>query len=99
MDDAIAMMALARHVGSDPLLICILMRNLIEQDTIDLLAPYLPELKALLPRFLSAYEALPPGATLQQAFRNEKKYTLWWMIKKLSDAEKKEHGSWRQLLA
>jgi hypothetical protein len=97
MEDAIAMMALARHVGSDPILICILMRNLIEQDAIDLLAPHLPELKALCPKFLSAFEALPAGATLEQAIRGEKKYIVWWMIKKLSDAEKKEMGSWRRV--
>ncbi len=96
MDDAIAMMALARHVGSDPLLICILMRNLIEQDTVDLLAPHLLELKALCPKFVSAYEALPAGATLEQAIRSEKKHLVWWMIKRLSDAEKREKGSWRR---
>ena len=81
MEDATAMMALARHVGSEPLIICILMRYMIENDVIDLLAPYLPDLKAFCPKFLAACQALPTGATLQQAFRNEKKFTVWWTIK------------------
>lgn len=97
-EDAIAMMALARHVGSEPIMLCILVRYLIETITIDLVAPYLPELKDHSSRIIAAYDALPAGATLQQAFHAEKKHCLEWLVQTLKKAEEKQPGAWRDLL-
>jgi hypothetical protein len=97
-EDAIAMMALARHVGSEPIMLCILVRYLIETITLDLLAPYLPELKAQSPKIIAAYEALPAGATLPQAFQTEKKHMLQWLVREMKQAEEKKPGAWRAIL-
>lgn len=98
VEDAIAMLALARHVGNEPIMICILVRYLIEMTAIELVASYLPELQAQAPKLITAYEALPAGATLPQAFLAEKKYCLTWLIKQLKEAEEKKKGSWRDVL-
>ncbi len=46
MNDAMAMMTMARHVGRDSVMICILVQYVIEGLTIDLVAPYVPDVKA-----------------------------------------------------
>jgi hypothetical protein len=96
--DATAILALGRHVGSVPIVISILVGYAIEANAVDLLASYLPELQALAPGIVSTYEALPPGATLQRAYLTmEKELTLRWLVKKLRDAEAREKGAWREV--
>jgi len=95
--DATALMALARHVGRDPIMICLLVRYLIEGMAIELVAAYVPELKAPLPQVVAVYEALPAGVTIQQAFVAEKRITAEWLIKKLNDEEQRKQGAWRDL--
>jgi hypothetical protein len=97
-DDATAILTLSRHVGSDPIMISILVRYLIESTAIDLLAPYLPELQAFSPGIIAAYESLPAGATFEQTYLStEKQYTIRWMINALKDAEGKKKGGWRDV--
>jgi len=96
-DDATAIMTLARHVGCDPILISILVRFLIEDVAIDLVAAYVPELKAPYPQALSMYEALPAGATVLQTLPIEKKYMAGYIIKELTKAEQAKQDSWQDL--
>jgi hypothetical protein len=97
-EDATAILALARHVGSDPIMISILVRYLIEATAIDLVASHLPELQALAPGIVSAYEALPAGATFQRAYlTTEKEHTVRWLVKNLRDAEVRKKGAWREV--
>jgi hypothetical protein len=91
------MLTLARHVGSDPIMICILVRHAIEAITIELLAPYLPELKVFFPEIKSAYEAPPAGAAFPRTFLTEKKYLIEWLIKELREAEQRKNGAWRDV--
>jgi hypothetical protein len=95
-DDATDILALARHVGSEPTMLCILVRYLIESTAIDLLAPHLPELRAVSPRIVSSYEALPAGATFEQAYLTmEKRYAIGWLARRLREAEARKPGGWR----
>ena len=97
-EDATAILALARHVGSEPIVISILVRYSIEAIAVDVLAAYLPEMQALAPGIVSTYEALPPGATLQRAYLTmEKELTLRWLVRKLREAEAREKGAWREV--
>jgi hypothetical protein len=97
-EDATAILALARHVGSDPIMISILVRYMIEATAIDLVASYLPELQALAPGIVSAYETLPAGATFQRAYLTmEKEHTVRWLVKRLREAEARKKGAWREV--
>ena len=49
-EDAAAILALGRHVGSEPIVISILVRYSIESIAVDLLASYLPEMQSTRPR-------------------------------------------------
>ena len=96
--DATAILALGRHVGSEPIAISILVCYSIEANAVDLLAAYLPEMQALAPGIVSTYEALPPAATLQRAYLTmEKELTLRWLVKKLREAEASKKGAWRDV--
>ncbi len=97
-EDARAILALGRHVGSEPIVISILVCYSIEANAVDLLASYLPEMQALAPGIVSTYEALPPAATLQRAYLTmEKELTLRWLVKKLKEAEASKKGAWRDV--
>ena len=93
-------MALARHVGRDPVMICLLVRYGIEGMVVDLVAPYVPEHKAPHAQAVAMFEALPPAATLQQTIVSEKKYMAQWMIRKLREEEQRKPGAglelWKQ---
>jgi hypothetical protein len=96
-DDATAMMTLARHVGRDPIMICILVQYVIEGMTIDLLAPHVPELKVPPSHAREMFDRLPKAATLAQTLPTEKKYMAEWAIRKLREAEQAKSGSWRDM--
>ena len=87
LDDAMAMMTMARHVGRDPIMICILVQYVIEGLTIDLVAPYVPDLKAPPGHAQQLFDRLPRAATLAQTLPTEKKYMAEWAIRKLREAE------------
>lgn len=97
-DDAEAILALARHVGTEPTMISILVRYAIEATAVDLLAPYLPELRGRAGAVVAAYESLAPGATFEQAYRSmEKEHTVRWLLDRLREAERRKPGSWRDV--
>jgi hypothetical protein len=89
-------MALARHVGRDPILISILVRYLIEDTAIDLVAPYVPQIKAPYEKIVAAYKQLPPAATVSQTLPIEKKHMAGYIIRELTRLEKQTPGSWRE---
>jgi hypothetical protein len=90
-------MALGRHVGRDPIMIPGLVRILIEGTAIDLVAPYVHEIKAPYAQALAMHEALPPAATFQQTILFEKKHMAEWIIKKLKEEEGKKKGAGLEL--
>ena len=94
-DDATAIMALSRHVGRDPILICILVRYLIEDTMVELVAPYVPEMKAPYPQALAMYDSLPKGATVRQTLPIEKKHMAGYVIRELTRLEQQKKGAWR----
>jgi hypothetical protein len=97
-EEASAILTLARRGGSDPIAISILVRYLIEEIAIELLATSLLELHAQAPEIISAYDALPVGATFQRAYLTmEKQHTVEWLIRKLREAEARKKGSWREV--
>ena len=100
--DAHAIMVLARHVGRDPILICLLVQYAIEGLVVDLVAPIVPELKTPYAKALALHEGLPSAATLQQGIGIEQKYMAQWAIKKLKEEERRERGAglklWRTFL-
>lgn len=100
--NAIGMMALARHVGRDPLMICLLVRYGIEGFVVDLVAPYVPEIKAPYDESMAMFDALPPAPDLRHTIGAEKQYFLQWIINKFQEEEDREPGAsvklWHQML-
>jgi hypothetical protein len=95
-DDATAIMALSRHVGRDPILICILVRYLIEDTMIELVAPYVPEMKAPYPQALAMYDNLPKGASVRETLPIEKKHMAGYVIRELNRLEQQQKGAWQK---
>ncbi len=91
--DATAMMVLARHVGRDPVMITVLVRQLIEGLTVDVVAPYVPDMKSPHSQAVEMFEALPAAPRVRQTIGAEKKLFIEWMIKKLKDEEQRQKGA------
>jgi hypothetical protein len=88
LDDALAVFALGRHVA-DPIMISLLVDYAVEHVAIDATAQLLPKLDgAALRRVAERLDALPPAATLEQAFDAEQKYFSGWAIRWLKDLER-----------
>jgi hypothetical protein len=99
MDNAVAMLTLARHVNSDPILISNGVRYSIEWMAIGALAPHLQKFDAAALKVLSAsLEKLPPGATLQQGLLWEKRHITQSITKLLRDQERANKGDWQATL-
>jgi hypothetical protein len=100
--NAMAMMTMARHVGRDPIMICLLVRYLIEGLVVDLVTPYLPESNVPYAKSLATFKALPQAPDLQQAIVAEKQLFLQWMVNKLREEEEREPGAavklWRNMI-
>ncbi len=101
-DDAFAMMALARHVARDPIMICVLVRFLIEDMVVDLTAPYVPQLDAKYAESKAMLESLPQSSRVLDTFDMERKYFLGWIVRKMKEEEKRDPGAglklWNNLL-
>lgn len=96
-DDVTALLALGRHLEMEPLFIQRWVGRAVESVAIDAAAPYLPDLKAVLPADAPAViEALPAGATLEQVVRKEKEVFLMSAIRQLKEAERRQPGSWKE---
>jgi hypothetical protein len=95
-DDVTALLALGRHLEMEALFIQRWVGRAIESIAIDAAAPYLPELKPVLPAtVLADLDALPAGATLQQVVLKEKQVFLMSAIRQLKEAERQKPGAWK----
>jgi hypothetical protein len=90
-----AMMALARHIGREPIMISNLVGYSIEDLTSDLVAPYVVDMKAPYEQAVTTFEWLPAGGTLKTTLVTEKRHFAEWIVKKLRESEKT--GNWREL--
>jgi hypothetical protein len=91
VEDLTATMMLARHIGSDEILISLLVRIAIEDTAIDIAARYLPALDTgAVDQLAEGIKALPPGKNLSDAVGMEKTLMLEWFIDKLSQPGGKE---------
>ncbi|HEY3394596.1 MAG TPA: hypothetical protein VGK58_17930 [Lacipirellulaceae bacterium] len=101
-DDAFGMMALARHVGRDPAMVCVLVRHLIEDMVVDLTSPYVPQLKAKYADSKAMFDSLPPSSSVLDTFDMEREYFLVWIVRKIKEEEKRDPGAglklWKGLL-
>jgi hypothetical protein len=95
--NATSIMALARHVGRYPTMICLIVRYHLEDLAVDLVAPYLLGLNVPHSQAVAMYEALPPATSLQEAVLHEKNIMAPSMIQQLSDEERRNPGGWRDL--
>jgi hypothetical protein len=91
--DATAIMALARHVGSDPIMISILVGIGLENVGIELIAPYVPDLKMPHAQATAAFAALPRAAKLRDSILLEKEHMARWVIRKLMEEEARKPGA------
>ena len=96
-NDATAIMGLARHVGRDPIMICVLVRYGLEGIVVDLVAPYVPDIKASHEQATAMFAAMPAAATVRQTLPAEKKYMAQWAIDKLKAEEAKKPGGGLEL--
>jgi hypothetical protein len=88
------MIAMARQCGIDRTLVSMLVCYMIEDMTVDAVAPYVPELGAGYDHAMQMYETLPPSPRPSQGVLCEKQMAAW-ITRKLRDAEKQNPGSWR----
>jgi hypothetical protein len=98
-EDVTALLNLARHLEMDPpMIIQHLVGYAIEAVAIETAAPYLPELKSVLPEAATAaLHGLPAGATSRQMVLKEKQIGGQWLIRELKEAERRKQGSWEDL--
>ena len=97
-EDVADLLKLARHIEMEPLFVQRWVGRAIEGVAIEAAAPYLPELKSVLPEVGSAdRDALPAGATLEQVVLKEKQVFLMSAIQKLKEAEQHQEGSWKDV--
>ncbi len=94
VDDLLAALALARHVGADAIPICLLVEYRMEKDAIEALAGQLPKLDAATLKSLAArLEKLPPAGTMRQAMgAAEKKYLVGWLVQRLKAIDPTKKG-------
>jgi hypothetical protein len=94
-DDVLAILKLARHLESDAMIMNHLVGYTIETTAIKAAAPYLPELKAMIPGTLSSLLTAPPaGTTLRQMVLLEKQIGAAWLIRELKQVERSKEGAW-----
>jgi len=96
LDDALAVMALGRHVAVDPIMVSLLVGYALEQQAVNVLAPVLPKLDAAaLRRLGEGLDGLPSAATIEQALIMEQRYFSGWAIRWLKDLERSRAGDLR----
>ena len=96
-DDAFGMMVLARHIGRDPAMICVLVRHLIEDMVVDLTAPYVPQINAKYADSKAMFDSLPPSSSVLDTFDMEREYFLIWIVRKIKEEEKRDPGAGLEL--
>ena len=97
-EDVTDVLKLGRQVGMGPQFFVRWVGYRIETYAIEAAAPYLPQLKPIVPEPASAVlDTLPAGPTLQQMVLSEKQTGLMWLIQELKTAEKHKEGSWKSV--
>ncbi len=101
-DDATAIMVMARHVGRDPIMICVLVRFVLEGLVVDLVAPHVDQIKAPHADVVKMFEAIPAAPGVLPTIDVEKKYFAAWIAKKLREEERRQAGAglamWKNFL-
>ena len=93
LDDSLAALSCARHVGREGPLISLLVECAMETVTMDSLARHLPELPGDVLASLAAAHPVPAGGDLHTAISMEKAIGADWFIKKVRQAmEKRRDG-------
>jgi hypothetical protein len=91
LDDLLAGMALARHIGQDGVLILLLFGYTIEHRMGETLALYIPKLDApTLKNLKTRLDALPPSGTPAKAMRMEEKFGLDWFVRTVKEIKDRE---------
>jgi hypothetical protein len=97
-EDVTALLKLAHHLELEPLAVQHLVGFSIETVAIKAAVPYLPQLKAILPKAASAVvDALPGEPTPSQLVLKEKQIAAVWLIQALQEAEQRKEGSWHEV--
>jgi hypothetical protein len=95
-EDVTDLLKLARHLETEPMMIVQLLGFMVETTAIEAAAPYLPQLKPILPEVVSAaLDALPARPTFSQMLLKEKQIGPEWLIQRLTEAEQRKKGSWQ----
>jgi hypothetical protein len=98
LEDVASLFKLARHVETDPIAIIQMVGYTIEATAIDTAAPYLPELKSVLPELTPAkFDPLPARPTVEQMLLKEKEVGPMWLIRAIKEAEQTRAGSWQDV--
>jgi hypothetical protein len=97
MADVVAMLRLARHVETDPIMVNHMVGYVIEGMAIHVAAAHLPAAKATLADVTAALDRLPAGQTVAQMLKKENESFLGWMIGELKAVEKARPGAWLDL--
>jgi hypothetical protein len=91
IDDIIATMVLARHTGSEGLLISILVQDSISDTAIQAIAPHLLSLTdAQLARLFARLSSLPARTTIGQGIASERQWMLGWVQRQLVNNDNAE---------
>jgi hypothetical protein len=94
-EEVTALLKLGRHVEMGPQFVVRWVGYRIETYAIETAAPFLRELKLVIPdTAFAVLDTLPAGPTLQQMVLSEKQTGLMWLIQELKAAEKHKEGSW-----
>jgi hypothetical protein len=97
-EDVTALLKLARHMQMDRMIIPNLVGYRIETMAIEAAAPYLPELKQVLPETVSTVlAAAPAGPALSEMVLLEKQIAAAWLIQELKKAEQRKKGAWQDV--
>jgi hypothetical protein len=95
--DVIAMLRLAGHVQTDPIMIDQLVGYAIEGIAVQAAAPHLPAAKPALGDLAAALDRLPARTPMARTLELENQSFVGWMIRELKAVEKAKPGSWQGL--
>lgn len=97
LEDALAVLALARHMGRDEVTISYLVQLVTEQDAIELIAKHLPALSAeQRKRLIAGLDGLPKGGSRAGAMKQEKNLTTTWFLRKLESMKGDAPAIWKE---
>ena len=99
MADVVAVLRLARHVQTDPIMINQLVGYVIQDVAVRAAAPHLPAAKAALADLAAALDRLPASPTVAQMLEQERQNFLGWIVREMKAADANKPGSWTDVWA